>query len=175
VWQLLAAALSDVHWQSCIMREHILPAQALPMTSIPIKVTHLKDTDKMLKMKQVEKWNACIKAFRDKLISGQVPNELVPAEIGTAGGDETMNRLLDVRTFPTILEPVSAYEPAALLHHFFCCNAFRGSLCLILRSQPRKYLDAADVVRQIASTASSVTHTQNACRFKRWFVTANWS
>ena len=44
---------------SCIMREEVLPAQALPMTSIPIKLTHDSHNTgaKSLDMKQHTKWN----------------------------------------------------------------------------------------------------------------------
>ena len=62
---------------SCIIKESILPAQSLPMTSIPIKITHSPGIDrKYMEFKQLEKWNNCLKDFSDKLISGTLPKIL---------------------------------------------------------------------------------------------------
>ena len=60
---------------SCVMRTTILPAQALPMTSVPIKISHVPGIEKHLKLHQSEKWNACLRGFQQKLKAGNLANE----------------------------------------------------------------------------------------------------
>eukprot|EP00442_Polarella_glacialis_P001048 CAMPEP_0115123452 /NCGR_PEP_ID=MMETSP0227-20121206/47546_1 /TAXON_ID=89957 /ORGANISM="Polarella glacialis, Strain CCMP 1383" /LENGTH=1066 /DNA_ID=CAMNT_0002525817 /DNA_START=72 /DNA_END=3271 /DNA_ORIENTATION=+ len=60
---------------SCVLRETILPAQALPMTSIPIKISHVVGTSKKLVLKQAEEWRKCLAGFKQKLIAGSLAKE----------------------------------------------------------------------------------------------------
>ncbi|CAE8629331.1 unnamed protein product, partial [Polarella glacialis] len=70
---------------SAVMRETILPAQALPMTSIPIKITHITGASKQLILNQADKWANCLAGFKQKLIVGAIPNEIHQGE-----GDENL-------------------------------------------------------------------------------------
>lgn len=78
---------------SSIMREQILPAQSLPMTSIPIKITHQEGVSKVLHMKQSDKWNVCVHGFKQKLVAGVLPNEQKEGDENDGKWFEIQNRV----------------------------------------------------------------------------------
>lgn len=61
---------------ACLLREKVLPEQALPMTSIPIQVKHVPGCTRRATIPQSEKWNACVAAFKSKLLSRTLAREI---------------------------------------------------------------------------------------------------
>ena len=71
---------------SCLLRQEILPAQALPMTSIPIKVSHVPGAALKLEFPQLERWTACLADFASKLKTGTLRDE-----VQNKRGDEALH------------------------------------------------------------------------------------
>ena len=62
---------------ACLIGEKVLPEQAAPMTSIPIRIKHVQGAvGKRLFIPHHEKWNNCIAGFTQLLLSGSLINEL---------------------------------------------------------------------------------------------------
>ena len=80
---------------SYIMRESLLPSEAMPMTSIPIKVVHKKSSElkdgKSLTIPFHERWNEAVQSFQSKLIAGTVD-----FKFDDKAGDAKMLRLKDI-------------------------------------------------------------------------------
>lgn len=74
-------------FMSCLLREKLLPEQALPMTSIPIRLQHSPGAEKTLHMPQCNLWNNCLDGFRNQLIDKTLLNEI---SLATAN-DKDMN------------------------------------------------------------------------------------
>lgn len=73
---------------ACLIGEKVLPEQAAPMTSIPIRIKHVKGIpQKRLIMPQYERWNRCVAGFRQKLLSGTLDAEILdPSRKGESNG-----------------------------------------------------------------------------------------
>ena len=61
-----------------LLREKLLPEQGLPMTSIPIRITHVPNAGGVIRLTlpQCDKWNACVADFRQKLLAGSLAKHL---------------------------------------------------------------------------------------------------
>ena len=86
---------------ACLIGEMVLPEQAAPMTSIPIRIKHVSDiSEKRLVIPQYERWNCCITGFEQKLLSGTLDKEFQdPTEINGnvgSGSDAELYRVQEL-------------------------------------------------------------------------------
>lgn len=62
---------------ACLIGEKVLPEQAAPMTSIPIRIKHVQGAvGKRLFIPQHDKWNDCVDGFTQLLLSGSLDKEI---------------------------------------------------------------------------------------------------
>ena len=86
---------------ACLIGEMVLPEQAAPMTSIPIRIKHVSGiSEKRLVIPQFERWNCCITGFEQKLLSGALDKEFPnPNEINGnfgSGNDAELYRVQEL-------------------------------------------------------------------------------
>lgn len=94
-----------------LLRHKVLPEQALPMTSIPIRIKHVPDNHGAplhLRLPQSDKWNACVAGFKQKLIAGSLSSFLDLPANSTADTFSSFRDLLERIKVDTLKFPESA-------------------------------------------------------------------
>jgi hypothetical protein len=101
---------------SSLLRERVLPAQVLPMTSIPTKITHKTGVRKHLQLKQAAKWNTCVRSYRQRLFAGTLKIRQQTTEMKLYETEERIRR--NTVHFPDIIEEDGVSEGLETLAHF---------------------------------------------------------
>ena len=80
-----------------ILRQPLLPAQAQPLTSIPIKIEHLQGVRTELTMKQCDKWNTCVEDYRQRLLANTGLQVILTEGAGGSAANEKDKALFEVQ------------------------------------------------------------------------------